>query len=47
MKKKYQKPTVEVIVIDSVSHLLRISGGGEGPAGWYEAPDHRSDKQLS
>ena len=45
--KKYQKPTVEVIVIDCVSHLLVGSGGGIGDSSWYETPDHRSDKQLS
>lgn len=45
--KKYQKPTIKVIVIDSVSRLLQISGGGEKDSSWYEAPDHRSDKQLS
>ena len=46
MKKKYQKPTVEVFVIDCVSHLL-VGSGGIGDSSWYETPDHRSDKQLS
>lgn len=45
--KKYQKPTIEVIVIDSVSHLLQISDYGDGDSSWYETPGHRSDKQLS
>lgn len=46
--KKYQKPTIEVIVIDSVSRLLVGSDDGlKEDSSWYETPGHMSDKQLS